>query len=247
MNLMKPRLSNPLALAVLALTFERPMHPYEMATTLKHRQKHESIKLRYGSLYTVIELLAARGLIRPKETSRGGKRPERTVYALTSAGHEELRSWMRDLIAEPAKEFPQFEAALCLLPVLPPEEAIGMLRERALRLAGRIAGLQAVLTQLAEQDLATMASPEHPMLPQFNGQKFPAIFSVESEYRLALLKAELAYVTELVRRVTEEGWGPVEMWREVNAACERNYQHENELATREPPERESAPRRSAPS
>ena len=56
----KQRPSNPLALAVLALLFERPMHPYEMAATLKHRHKHESIKLRYGSLYTVIELLSPR-------------------------------------------------------------------------------------------------------------------------------------------------------------------------------------------
>jgi len=29
----KTRLANPLALAVLALLFERPMHPYEMAVT----------------------------------------------------------------------------------------------------------------------------------------------------------------------------------------------------------------------
>ena len=126
--------TNPLALAVLALCFERPMHPYEMAATLKRRQKHESIKLRYGSLYTVIELMTSRGLIRSKETSRGGKRPERTVYALTPAGRNLLRSWMRHLLAEPAKEFPQFEAALCLLPVLPPDEAVALLRDRRLRL-----------------------------------------------------------------------------------------------------------------
>ena len=49
--------ANPLALAVLALLFERPMHPYEMAATLKQRHKEDSIKLRYGSLYTVIDLL----------------------------------------------------------------------------------------------------------------------------------------------------------------------------------------------
>jgi len=55
------RPTNPLALAVLALLFERPMHPYEMAATMKQRHKEESIKLRYGSLYTVIELLLARG------------------------------------------------------------------------------------------------------------------------------------------------------------------------------------------
>ena len=70
---MKPRPSNPLALAVLALLFERPMHPYEMASTLKHRHKHESIKLRYGTLYTVIELLIARGLIVARGDVAGGQ------------------------------------------------------------------------------------------------------------------------------------------------------------------------------
>src|ERR1700687_1183234 len=156
---------NPLALAVLALCFERPMHPYEMAATLKRRHKHESIKLRYGSLYTVIEMLISRGLIRSKETSRGGKRPERTVYALTPAGRDLLRNWMRHLLAEPAKEFPQFEAALCLLPVLPPDEAIGLLRDRALRLTGKIAQMQAELAQLVAQDLSTMVSPDQPLPP----------------------------------------------------------------------------------
>src|SRR5882724_13389368 len=96
------RPANPLALAVLALLFERPMHPYEMAATLKERHKEESIKLRYGSLYTVIEMLLARGLIAAKETSREGKRPERTVYVLTQAGLDELQDWMRELLRNPA-------------------------------------------------------------------------------------------------------------------------------------------------
>src|ERR1700748_2441980 len=98
-----PRPASPLALAVLALLFERPMHPYEMAATLKQRHKEESIKLRYGSLYTVIELLRARGPTRARETSREGRRPERTVYALTDVGREELLDWMRDLIRDPIK------------------------------------------------------------------------------------------------------------------------------------------------
>jgi DNA-binding PadR family transcriptional regulator len=57
----KSRRSNPLALAVLVLLFERPMHPYEMAATLEQRRKEDSIKIRYGSLYTVIELLQKEG------------------------------------------------------------------------------------------------------------------------------------------------------------------------------------------
>jgi DNA-binding PadR family transcriptional regulator len=225
---MKMRLSNPLALAVLALTFERPMHPYEMASTLKHRQKHESIKLRYGTLYTVIELLTGRGLIRAKETSRDGKRPERTVYALTAEGRDQLRDWMRELLAEPAKEFPQFGAALCLLPVLPPEEALLMLRDRALKLTGRIAQVQAVVAQLTGQQLSELANPDQPLPAALAGQKFPAIFVVEEEYRLALLRAELNFVNDLIRRINEEGWGPVELWRNMQAACEQAYQRDSD-------------------
>src|ERR1700745_230142 len=110
--------SNPLALAVLALLFERPMHPYEMGVILKQRHKEESIKLRYGSLYTVIDLLPRRSFIVARENGRDGRPPERTGYEITAAGRDELRAWMTDLIAEPVKEYPQFEAALCLLPVL---------------------------------------------------------------------------------------------------------------------------------
>ena len=51
------RVSNPLALAVLACLTERPMHPYEISTTLRTRGKEQSIKLNYGSLYAVVEAL----------------------------------------------------------------------------------------------------------------------------------------------------------------------------------------------
>ena len=44
--------------------FERPMHPYEMAATLKQRHKEESIKLRYGSLYTRDRALLRAGMHR---------------------------------------------------------------------------------------------------------------------------------------------------------------------------------------
>jgi DNA-binding PadR family transcriptional regulator len=220
---MKHRLANPLALAVLALLFERPMHPYEMAATLKHRHKHESIKLRYGSLYTVIELLMGRGLIGAKETSRDGKRPERTVYSLTAGGRDELRDWMRELLREPAKEFPQFEAALCLLPVVPPDEAVALLSDRARHLSGKIAQMETELAHMVKQDLSAVAGPDQELPAQLAGQKFPPIFVVENEYRLALIKAERAFVHDLVRRITEEGWGPVGMWRDIQATMERAH------------------------
>ena len=211
--------ANPLALAVLALLFERPMHPYEMAATLKQRHKEESIKLRYGSLYTVIELLLARGLIRAKATSREGKRPERTVYALTDPGREELLDWMRDLLRDPVKEYPQFEAALSLMPVLPPDEAIALLRDRALRLAGEAARLETSLAAVAELPWPAVAGTHQLPAALLKQRRFPPLFTVEGEYRLAMIQAEQAFVTELIRRFVDDGWGPIDLWRDMQAAC----------------------------
>jgi DNA-binding PadR family transcriptional regulator len=199
--------SNPLALAVLALLFERPMHPYEMGVILRARHKEESIKLRYGSLYTVIDLLLRRGFIAARETEREGKRPERTVYEITAAGRDELHGWMSDLIAEPAKEYPQFEAALCLLPVLPPDEALALLRQRLERIDRNAAALGAQIETVSRMNL-------------------PPLFMIETEYRLALLKAEQDFVAALVARI-EKGWGPIELWRSIHqdreATMERLY------------------------
>src|SRR5580704_13498032 len=46
--------SNPLALAVLVCLYEKPMHPYEVAQTLRQRAKQESVRLNYGSLYDAV-------------------------------------------------------------------------------------------------------------------------------------------------------------------------------------------------
>jgi DNA-binding PadR family transcriptional regulator len=190
------RPSNPLALAVLALLFERPMHPYEMGVILKQRHKEESIKLRYGSLYTVIDLLLRRAFIAARETGRDGRRPERTVYEITAAGRDELRTWMAELIAEPVKEYPQFEAALCLLPVLPPDEGLALLKQR-------LATIENNSTARAQQ------------IEQVGRQNIPPLFLIETEYRLALLKAEQRFVAELIRRI-ESGWGPLQLWRDIH-------------------------------
>ena len=80
------RTLTPLALAILRLLHERPMHPYEMHQLVRDRGTDFVIKVRAGSLYHAVERLAMLGLIAPVETGRDGRRPERTVYAITDAG-----------------------------------------------------------------------------------------------------------------------------------------------------------------
>jgi hypothetical protein len=67
------------------------------------------------------------------------------------------------------------------------------------------------------------------------GKKFPQLFVVEADYKLALIRAELAFVTDLVRRITEENWGPVDLWRDLQAASARQHETEAESSAREAP------------
>jgi DNA-binding PadR family transcriptional regulator len=192
------KLSNPLALAVLVLLFEKSMHPYEMAATLKQRGKEQSIKLRYGSLYTVIGQLEREGFIESAGTDREGGRPERTTYRLTAAGETEMSSWLRSLVSEPVKEYPQFEAALSLLPALPPQDVQALLAERLGRLEDQERRIQAEIKGAQATNL-------------------PALFLIESEYALALLRAERTYVKGLIRGIETAELGGIEQWHQWHA------------------------------
>jgi len=192
---LKRTVANPLALAVLVLLHERPMHPYEMAATLRERRKEESIKLRYGSLYTVIELLVKAGFIAQKKTTREGNRPERTVYEINKAGEAEMRSWMREILSTPSKEYPRFEAGLSLLPALPPEEVTDVLETRV---------------QLLKKDIEHIKSG----LQQAKAMELPALFSIESEYRLVGLDTELSFVEKLIERIRKDGCGYLKPWKQ---------------------------------
>jgi DNA-binding PadR family transcriptional regulator len=186
--------SNPLALAVLSCLYERPMHPYEVAQTLRHRAKHESIKLNYGSLYNVVEGLEKRGFIRVTETVREGRRPERTIYEITETGSREFIDWLSALITTPVKEYLQFEAALSLLPALPPGEAAALLRERINELEHRLNFSKLTMDNIRKAGL-------------------PRLFGVENEYVEALMQAELDYVRSLVKEIEGGTLEGLEMWR----------------------------------
>ncbi len=189
------RLSNPLALAVLTLLDEGPMHPYEMSTTLRERHKEDSIKLNYGSLYSVVASLQKYGLITVQETVREGNRPERTIYAVTEAGRLKMNDWLSELISTPAREFTGFEAALSLMGALPPDQVIRLLDIRANTLQVRLHQLEAV----------TNGVPPN----------FPEIFLIEGEFQQALLRAEMAFVRTLLDRMRTDRITGLQSWRRL--------------------------------
>ncbi len=191
------RVSNPLALAVLSCLIERPMHPYEISTTLRERGKESSIKLNYGSLYSVVESLQKHKLIEPQQTAREGRRPERTVYAITEAGRTEFEDWLADLLSTPVKEFTSLEAGLSLMPGLPPDDVARLLDLRIERLQIALRALDASHGVARERSL-------------------PELFLVESLYRQAMLRTELEFVTELVRGIRSSAFPGTKPWRRMH-------------------------------
>ena len=185
------RVRNLLALAVLSYLSRQPMHPYELGRTLRRNTDERSIKFNHGSLYMVVGQLEKAGFVVAQESGREGRRPERTVYAITGEGRTELQDWLRELVEVPQHEYPSFVAALSLIGALGPDEAVPLLR-------GRLERLGAQRTEIRELIDETLAEGTHPL------------FLVEEEYRIAVLDADAAFVRDLIGRITDphDGWAP---------------------------------------
>lgn len=83
---------------LLGVLAEGPAHGYDLKH--EHDARFPSAKpLAYGQVYSSLSRLERDGLVEVAETTQGGG-PERTTYALTERGEEELRSWLEQ--AEPA-------------------------------------------------------------------------------------------------------------------------------------------------
>ena len=194
------KVSNLLALSLLTLLTQRPMYPYEMASMLRERGKDNSIKVNWGSFYTVVQNLEKYGFIEAVEVAREGRQPERTTYQITEAGRAELMDWLRELLSVPEREHTSFEAALGESAVLPPDELIDLLQQRLAALEEANGRLQAALATLVTQ--------------------LPRLFLIESEYYLAQRRAEEEWVRGLLKEFTGGTFPGLEAWRHFHATGE---------------------------
>jgi DNA-binding PadR family transcriptional regulator len=133
-----------LGISVLALLKARSMHGYEMLQTLVEHHADRIVKVRPGSLYHVVDRLTDEKLIRRAATDREGKRPERVIYEITDAGAEALAERVRELIARPVHEFPQFVVALAEIETLGKGAAANAVDERVGALEARAAEITAL-------------------------------------------------------------------------------------------------------
>ena len=180
----RPR--SPLAMVLLALLAEEPMHPYRMQRLIERRGKTQVVNVaRSNSVYQVIERLLREGLLRvhrpehPGEGEEPQVGPSRIVYELTPEGRETLFRWLETMLSTPAREFPEFPAALAMIAIMSPDVVRRQLEER-------IRALEEHLAQ-AEADAELAARME-----------LPRLFTLEDEYRTAMVRAELDWLRGLV-------------------------------------------------
>lgn len=164
-----------LAVAVLSMLAEEPMHAYRMQQLIKERHKDDVVNVsQRNSIYQTVQRLVRDGLAEVAATERADNRPERTMYRITATGQATLDEWLRTMLSTPASEYTEFPAALAFLPNLAPSDAAAALTARITRLETRAAALDAEIAQVRSF--------------------LPRLFSIESEYQKQVTAAELAYV-----------------------------------------------------
>lgn len=168
----------PLGLSALSLLVEEPMHPYEMYQLLMARHEDRLVKVRPGTLYHAVGRLAERGLVETTGTDREGNRPERTTYRITPAGREAFTERLRDMLAEPANEYPTFPLAVAEAYNLPPDVVLELLDHRLLLLQDQVELLQKGEAAVLEKDVARK-------------------YWIDLEYQQTMLRSEMGWIRSL--------------------------------------------------
>ena len=189
---------SPLALSILELLNERPMHPYELAATMRARHHDEFIRLNFGSLYHTVETLERDGWIVPAEREKEGRRPERTIYRLTGAGKNVLLRVVGDILAEPRREYPHFAAGLMFMHHLDAKVAVERLERRS-------QALHATITKLSH------------ILDELHASGHTRLTVIELEHKIAMLQAERAWANKIAKEIAD---GRLEWRAGVDAGAE---------------------------
>jgi DNA-binding PadR family transcriptional regulator len=210
LTMIQPKTPRPsaLALTVLWQLMSEPMHVYRIQKLFEAPGKDRVVNVRArASLYQTIERLQRHGLVEVSQTTRVEGYPDRVEYAITDAGREVARQWLREMLRGTEGEYPEFIAALSILFGLEPQEARSELELRAEQLAAALAETESVLT----------GAPAG----------LPRLFLLEEEYRQALLRAELAWLDGVIADLREGRLTWTEAWlHEIAATFTSTNDHE---------------------
>jgi DNA-binding PadR family transcriptional regulator len=96
---------------VLAMLAKEPSHGYHLGARLRHALGPLGDELNAGQIYVTLARLERAGLVVSEQAVGLVDRPDRKVYALTSAGHQVVAEWLAE-VSWPKPDLAEFHLKL---------------------------------------------------------------------------------------------------------------------------------------
>jgi len=167
-------------LTILGLVAEQPRHGYELEKVIERRGIRQWTDIGFSSIYYLLSKLEKRGLV-IGATPEGGPKSRR-VFEVTAEGRRAVAEQALALVAKAQPVHHPVLVGLANLPLLPEGQYAAAIRERLIRVQGRIDGVRAA--QQAQEPLPLPARE---------------VFS----YSLSLLEAERAWLASRAHQVSD--------------------------------------------
>ncbi|GLY15488.1 PadR family transcriptional regulator [Kineosporia rhizophila] len=169
---------NPLVLPLLGLLLEQPRHQYGLLAGLRERYQH--LRVRTGSVYTLVGSLRAEGWIEPADQTT-----DRPTFQLTEAGIAHFRARVQaDLEdADPANAA-RFVTALAYVGILERSIAVSALTNRVQALRQRAAELEEGLDNAG----------------------LPAIYMSETAFFASQTRHDIAWLERFTQEIADPGY-----------------------------------------
>jgi DNA-binding PadR family transcriptional regulator len=162
-------------LLLLGLLLNQSQHGYSINEFIEKNLGHVS-GMKRATAYALLEKLEAKGLVQ-METETSANYPPRKVYTITPAGRAAFFALLQQYLLATGEGSSATDIALMFADRLEHDRAEALLRERAARLRERIKELG--------------STPAHAHAPGVD---------LAVQRKLALLKAEVAWIQDVLRR-----------------------------------------------
>jgi DNA-binding PadR family transcriptional regulator len=173
-------------IALLGALSRRPMHGYDVKTTLAAWSMDWWADIQSGSIYAGLKKLEQDGLIEIVETSRNGNRPERRVFQITELGKREFVRMLREAWLSITRFSRPIDLAVSFYDVLGRGEIVELLEQRIVHLTG----------------MAQLFDPAHIGTMASDAQE--AVVIDLRDHELRLINAEIEWTKQLLERISSD-------------------------------------------
>ncbi|MGO1054179.1 PadR family transcriptional regulator [Crossiella sp. CA198] len=144
-------------LAVLgAVRMLAPVNYYQVRRNLLSWNIDRWANIQPGSIFHALKSMHRDGLLTAEESGTEGSTRQKLIYSMTPAGNAEYLDLLRAAWIREAYSLDGLMTAICLLPDLPPEELIPLLKHRIVRIEADL-----LMTRSGQETVRAPGKPRH--------------------------------------------------------------------------------------